>query len=54
MKPPPFKFLQFTVIYLFFIYLFSGLTRPSIYSFPGGQYPYPMLSPDMSQVAASW
>ncbi|KAM7341407.1 transcription factor pangolin isoform 10-T11 [Cochliomyia hominivorax] len=30
-----------------------GLTRPAIYPFPSGQYPYPMLSPDMSQVA-SW
>ncbi|XP_037925800.1 protein pangolin, isoforms A/H/I/S isoform X7 [Hermetia illucens] len=30
-----------------------GLTRPTIYSFPPSQYPYPMLSPDMSQVA-SW
>ncbi|XP_055690332.1 protein pangolin, isoforms A/H/I/S isoform X3 [Lutzomyia longipalpis] len=30
-----------------------GLTRPAIYSFPTSQYAYPMLSPDMSQVA-SW
>nr|QFQ59554.1 pangolin [Nephrotoma suturalis] len=30
-----------------------GLTRPTIYPFPTSQYPYPMLSPDMSQVA-SW
>ncbi|XP_016950545.1 protein pangolin, isoforms A/H/I/S isoform X11 [Drosophila biarmipes] len=30
-----------------------GLTRPAIYPFPGGQYPYSMLSSDMSQVA-SW
>uniref|UniRef100_A0A6B2EGV0 dTCF n=1 Tax=Phlebotomus kandelakii TaxID=1109342 RepID=A0A6B2EGV0_9DIPT len=28
-----------------------GLTRPAIYSFPTSQYAYPMLSPDMSQVA---
>uniref|UniRef100_U5ENY3 dTCF n=1 Tax=Corethrella appendiculata TaxID=1370023 RepID=U5ENY3_9DIPT len=31
-----------------------GLQRPAIYPFPTSQYPYPMLSPDMSQVAASW
>ncbi|XP_025416032.1 uncharacterized protein LOC112687509 isoform X3 [Sipha flava] len=31
-----------------------GLPRPSMYPFPTGQYPYPLLSPDMSQVAASW
>ncbi|XP_017056760.1 protein pangolin, isoforms A/H/I/S isoform X4 [Drosophila ficusphila] len=30
-----------------------GLTRPALYPFGGGQYPYPMLSSDMSQVA-SW
>ncbi|XP_055922352.1 protein pangolin, isoforms A/H/I/S isoform X6 [Eupeodes corollae] len=30
-----------------------GLTRPAIYPFPASQYAYPMLSPDMSQVA-SW
>lgn len=32
----------------------SGLTRPPMYPFSAGQYPYPMLSPEMSQVAASW
>ncbi|KAF4519909.1 hypothetical protein B566_EDAN008285 [Ephemera danica] len=32
----------------------SGLTRAPMYSFTAGQYPYPMLSPEMSQVAASW
>ncbi|XP_025835966.1 protein pangolin, isoforms A/H/I/S isoform X5 [Agrilus planipennis] len=32
----------------------TGLTRPPMYPFSAGQYPYPMLSPDMSQVAASW
>lgn len=31
-----------------------GLTRPPMYPFSTGQYPYPMLSPEMSQVAASW
>nr|CAD7200388.1 unnamed protein product [Timema douglasi] len=31
-----------------------GLTRPPMYPFTTGQYPYPMLSPEMSQVAASW
>ncbi|XP_022914178.1 protein pangolin, isoforms A/H/I/S isoform X3 [Onthophagus taurus] len=31
-----------------------GLSRPPMYPFSAGQYPYPMLSPDMSQVAASW
>ncbi|XP_054258415.1 uncharacterized protein LOC128983220 isoform X1 [Macrosteles quadrilineatus] len=31
-----------------------GLTRPPIYPFTTGQYPYPMLSPEMTQVAASW
>ncbi|XP_025199197.1 uncharacterized protein LOC112597380 isoform X2 [Melanaphis sacchari] len=31
-----------------------GLPRPSMYPFPTGQYPYPLLSPDMSQVAATW
>ncbi|XP_030081727.1 protein pangolin, isoforms A/H/I/S isoform X5 [Drosophila hydei] len=30
-----------------------GLTRPALYPFAATQYPYPMLSPDMSQVA-SW
>ncbi|XP_070074194.1 protein pangolin, isoforms A/H/I/S isoform X5 [Drosophila takahashii] len=30
-----------------------GLTRPALYPFAGGQYPYPMLSSDMTQVA-SW
>ncbi|XP_030379516.1 protein pangolin, isoforms A/H/I/S-like [Scaptodrosophila lebanonensis] len=30
-----------------------GLTRPALYPFASSQYPYPMLSPDMSQVA-SW
>ncbi|XP_063226446.1 protein pangolin, isoforms A/H/I/S isoform X5 [Bacillus rossius redtenbacheri] len=34
--------------------LASGLTRPPMYPFSAGQYPYPMLSPEMSQVAASW
>ncbi|XP_018572142.1 protein pangolin, isoforms A/H/I/S-like isoform X4 [Anoplophora glabripennis] len=28
-----------------------GLTRPPMYPFSAGQYPYPMLSPEMSQVA---
>ncbi|XP_066901084.1 protein pangolin, isoforms A/H/I/S isoform X1 [Halyomorpha halys] len=31
-----------------------GLTRPPMYPFTTGQYPYPMLSPEISQVAASW
>lgn len=31
-----------------------SLTRPPMYPFGTGQYPYPMLSPEMSQVAASW
>ncbi|XP_063706978.1 protein pangolin, isoforms A/H/I/S isoform X2 [Culicoides brevitarsis] len=30
-----------------------GLSRPAIYPF-SGQYPYPILSPDMSGMAASW
>uniref|UniRef100_A0A8D8TK30 dTCF n=1 Tax=Cacopsylla melanoneura TaxID=428564 RepID=A0A8D8TK30_9HEMI len=30
----------------------SGLSRPSMYPFSAGQYPYPILSPDMT--AASW
>ncbi|XP_037942924.1 alpha-mannosidase 2x-like [Teleopsis dalmanni] len=30
-----------------------SLTRPAIYPFSSSQYPYPILSPDMSQVA-SW
>ncbi|KYB28556.1 Protein pangolin, isoforms A/H/I/S-like Protein [Tribolium castaneum] len=34
--------------------LAAGLTRPPMYPFPAGQYPYPILSPEMSQVAASW
>lgn len=29
-----------------------GLTRPALYPFPATQYPYPMLSPEMT--AASW
>ncbi|XP_039761329.1 protein pangolin, isoforms A/H/I/S isoform X2 [Pararge aegeria] len=32
----------------------AGLARTPMYPFPGGTYPYPMLSPEMSQVAASW
>lgn len=28
-----------------------SLSRPAIYPFPSSQYPYPMISPDMSQVA---
>ncbi|XP_014244823.1 uncharacterized protein LOC106664004 isoform X2 [Cimex lectularius] len=32
----------------------TGLTRPPMYPFSTGQYPYPMLSPEISQVAASW
>ncbi|KAL0280877.1 UNVERIFIED_CONTAM: hypothetical protein PYX00_002041 [Menopon gallinae] len=32
-----------------------GLSRSPMYPFPAGStYPYPMLSPEMSQVAASW
>ncbi|XP_057335536.1 uncharacterized protein LOC130674274 isoform X3 [Microplitis mediator] len=31
----------------------AGLTRAPMYPFSTGQYPYPMLSPDMTQVA-SW
>ncbi|KAK3931609.1 Protein pangolin, isoforms A/H/I/S [Frankliniella fusca] len=31
-----------------------GLTRAPMYPFSPAQYPYPMLSPEMSQVAASW
>ncbi|XP_063389749.1 protein pangolin, isoforms A/H/I/S isoform X1 [Cydia fagiglandana] len=34
--------------------LAAGLARTPMYPFPGGTYPYPMLSPEMSQVAASW
>ncbi|XP_022123522.1 protein pangolin, isoforms A/H/I/S isoform X3 [Pieris napi] len=34
--------------------LAAGLARTPMYPFPGGAYPYPMLSPEMSQVAASW
>ncbi|XP_037966121.2 protein pangolin, isoforms A/H/I/S isoform X7 [Plutella xylostella] len=32
----------------------AGLARTPMYPFAGGTYPYPMLSPEMSQVAASW
>ncbi|XP_073977686.1 uncharacterized protein isoform X3 [Rhodnius prolixus] len=32
----------------------GGLTRPPMYPFATGQYPYPMLGPEISQVAASW
>ncbi|KAH1003649.1 hypothetical protein HUJ04_003533 [Dendroctonus ponderosae] len=35
-------------------FMFSGLTRPTMYSFPTGQYPYPMLSPEMSAQVATW
>ncbi|XP_044012600.1 protein pangolin, isoforms A/H/I/S isoform X8 [Aphidius gifuensis] len=31
----------------------AGLTRPSMYPFPTGQYPYPILSPESMQVG-SW
>ncbi|CAG9763910.1 unnamed protein product [Ceutorhynchus assimilis] len=31
-----------------------GLTRPPMYPFSAGQYPYPMLSPEMSAQVASW
>lgn len=45
------------IIYLFLIilfdFIFSGLTRPSMYPFPTGQYPYPILSPESMQVG-SW
>lgn len=34
--------------------LAAGLARSPMYPFPGSTYPYPMLSPEMSQVAASW
>ncbi|CAG9109107.1 unnamed protein product [Plutella xylostella] len=34
--------------------LAAGLARTPMYPFAGGTYPYPMLSPEMSQVAASW
>ncbi|KOB74247.1 Uncharacterized protein OBRU01_09360, partial [Operophtera brumata] len=33
--------------------LAAGLARTPMYPFPGGAYPYPMLSPEISQVA-SW
>ncbi|XP_059469264.1 protein pangolin, isoforms A/H/I/S isoform X2 [Neocloeon triangulifer] len=33
--------------------LATGLTRPPMYPFAASQYPYPMLSPEISQVA-SW
>jgi hypothetical protein len=32
----------------------AGLTRPPLSPFSTGQYPSPMLGPEMSQVAASW
>ncbi|KAH1010197.1 hypothetical protein HUJ05_004529 [Dendroctonus ponderosae] len=32
----------------------ARLTRPTMYSFPTGQYPYPMLSPEMSAQVATW
>ncbi|CAL7934153.1 unnamed protein product [Xylocopa violacea] len=32
----------------------AGLTRAPMYPFSTGQYPYPMLSPEMTQVAATW
>lgn len=32
----------------------AGLARTPMYPFPGGTYPYPILSPDMTQVAATW
>ncbi|XP_026474713.1 protein pangolin, isoforms A/H/I/S-like isoform X2 [Ctenocephalides felis] len=32
----------------------TGLTRPSMFPYSPAQYSYPMLSPEMSQVAASW
>ncbi|XP_012134970.2 uncharacterized protein LOC100880028 isoform X2 [Megachile rotundata] len=32
----------------------AGLTRAPMYPFSTGQYPYPMLSPEMTQVATSW
>ncbi|XP_030757962.1 protein pangolin, isoforms A/H/I/S isoform X4 [Sitophilus oryzae] len=31
-----------------------GLTRPPMYPFSAGQYPYPMLSPEMSAQVATW
>ncbi|XP_049881843.1 protein pangolin, isoforms A/H/I/S isoform X4 [Pectinophora gossypiella] len=34
--------------------LAAGLARTPMYPYPGGTFPYPMLSPEMSQVAASW
>lgn len=44
-------FFCFVLILNIFV---AGLTRPPMYPFPTGQYPYPILSPEMSQVAASW
>ncbi|XP_011496258.1 PREDICTED: protein pangolin, isoforms A/H/I/S-like isoform X1 [Ceratosolen solmsi marchali] len=32
----------------------TGLTRAPMYPFSTSQYPYPMLSPEITQVAASW
>ncbi|XP_050304248.1 protein pangolin, isoforms A/H/I/S isoform X3 [Anthonomus grandis grandis] len=32
----------------------TGLTRPPMYPFSASQYPYPMLSPEMSAQVASW
>ncbi|XP_034951132.1 uncharacterized protein pan isoform X3 [Chelonus insularis] len=32
----------------------AGLTRAPMYPFSTSNYPYPMLSPEMTQVAASW
>ncbi|XP_030757954.1 protein pangolin, isoforms A/H/I/S isoform X2 [Sitophilus oryzae] len=32
----------------------TGLTRPPMYPFSAGQYPYPMLSPEMSAQVATW
>jgi len=35
-------------------FFIAGLTRAPMYPFSTSQYPYPMLSPEMTQVAASW
>lgn len=53
-EEPTHFFLQIYFILKIIYNSFPGLTRPAMYPFAGGAYPYPMLGPEMSQVAASW
>jgi len=52
MKKKNFQLLLLNQIVVFHFFVI-GLTRAPMYPFSTGQYAYPMLSPEMTQVA-SW